>query len=157
MGDGTGSDEYSMISIDTQDGAAAAVARDPSAALALRFLTAFWHGDVGGALALCAPGARFVFARSLPYPRHCPMGEAHTLISTGLFAAFDPPGGFSIQLRNILSDGRNVTVEYSASGRLANGRDYANDYIMALSIEDGRVVEQRAYTDTQHLARLFGP
>jgi len=28
---------------------------------------------------------------------------------------------------------------------------------MALTIRDGKVAEQRAYTDTQHLARLFGP
>lgn len=131
--------------------------KDSSANLALEFLRAFWRGDVDGAVAMCTPDAQFVFARSLPYPRRCPIREAHQAIVQGLFAAFDPPGQFEVTVQHVLSDGENVSVEYSATGRLANGRDYANDYVMALTVRDGRIAEQRAYTDTQHLTRLFGP
>jgi ketosteroid isomerase-like protein len=28
---------------------------------------------------------------------------------------------------------------------------------MAFTLRDGRIAEQRAYTDTLHLTRLFGP
>lgn len=130
---------------------------DVHAEIAVSFMKAFWRGDIDGAMALCTPDARFIFARSLPYPRECPMREAHESIVNGLFALFDPPGIFAVDIRHVLSCDDQVTVEYSANGKLANGRDYENDYVMALTIRDGRVAEQRAYTDTKHLSQLFGP
>jgi ketosteroid isomerase-like protein len=74
-----------------------------------------------------------------------------------LFASFDPPGKFDVEVRQVLAADDAVTVEYSAKGKLANGRDYENDYVMAFTIRDGLIAEQRAYTDTAHLSRLFGP
>jgi ketosteroid isomerase-like protein len=133
------------------------VTNQPNVAVAIRFLEAFWRGDVDAALTLATHQARFVFARSLPYPRECPLGEALQSIVSGLFDAFDPPGCFDVTIRQALGDGDHVTVEYSASGRLANGRDYQNDYVMAFTFRDGLIDEQRAYTDTLHLTRLFGP
>jgi ketosteroid isomerase-like protein len=130
---------------------------DVNGDLALRFLQAFWRGDLAATSAMSTEDAVFVFARSLPYPRHCPLRDAHAQIVGGLFAAFDPPGRFEVTVRQVLTAGDAVTVEYSARGKLANGRDYENDYIMALTVRDGRIHEQRAYTDTAHLSRLFGP
>lgn len=130
---------------------------DVHAEIAVSFMKAFWRGDIDGAMALCSPDARFIFARSLPYPRECPMRQAHETIVSGLFALFDPPGVFAVDVRHVLSCGDQVTVEYSANGKLANGRDYENDYVMALTIQDEKVAEQRAYTDTKHLSQLFGP
>lgn len=126
-------------------------------AIALRFLEAFWRGDVDAALTFATDRARFIFARSLPYPRECPLREALQSIVSGLFAAFDPPGRFDATILQALGEGDHVTVEYSATGRLANGRDYQNDYVMAFTFRDGLIDEQRAYTDTLHLTRLFGP
>ena len=100
---------------------------DGPADIALRFLQAFWRGDLDAATALSTPDARFIFARSLPYPRECPLRQAHEAIAQSLFAAFDPPGKFSVELRHVLAADDQVTVEYSATGKLANGRDYAND------------------------------
>lgn len=124
---------------------------------ALRFLRAFWRGDVDAAVALSTPDAQFIFARSLPFPRACPLREALRSIVDGLFAGFDPPGRFEVEVRHALSGPGQVTVEYAATGRLANGRDYANDYVMAFTLRGGLIAEQRAYTDTLHLTRLFGP
>lgn len=121
------------------------------------FLRAFWRGDVDAAMQLATTDARFVFARSLPYARYTPLREALQAIVDGLFASFDPPGRFDVRIRNVLTGGDQVLVEYSATGRLANGRDYENDYVMAFTLRDGRIAEQRAYTDTLHLTRLFGP
>ena len=128
-----------------------------NAELAVDFLEAFWRGDVTTTSAMATDDAMFVFARSLPYPRHCPLREAHELIVTGLFASFEPAGKFEVNIRQVLAYEDSVTVEYSAWGKLANGRDYENDYIMAFTFRDGRIAEQRAYTDTAHLSRLFGP
>jgi ketosteroid isomerase-like protein len=125
--------------------------------IALRFLRAFWRGDVEAATAFATPDAKFVFARSLPYPRECPLPEALRMIVDGLFGHFDPPGRFEVTVRHAVGSGDHVTVEYSAAGRLDNGRDYANDYVMAFTFREGRIAEQRAYTDTLHLTGLFGP
>lgn len=125
--------------------------------LALDFLRAFWQGDLSATAAMATDDAVFVFARSLPYPRRCPLREAHQSIVNGLFASFDPPGKFEVEVRQVLAADDSVMVEYSARGRLANGRDYENDYVMAFTIRNGRIQEQRAYTDTAHLSRLFGP
>ena len=130
---------------------------EANVAIALRFLEAFWRGDVDSVLTFATQPARFIFARSLPYPRECPLREALQSIVSGLFSAFDPPGRFEVTIRQALGEGDHVTVEYSATGRLANGRDYQNDYVMAFTFRDGLIDEQRAYTDTLHLTRLFGP
>ena len=121
----------------------------------VEFLRAFWRGDVDASMALACDDAEFVFARSLPYPRRCQLREALQRIVDGLFAAFDPPGRFDVEIRHVLAEGDVVMVEYSARGRLANGRSYENDYVMAFTLKDGRIHEQRAYTDTLHLERLF--
>jgi hypothetical protein len=131
--------------------------RDAAGKAALAFLQDFWRGNVAAAVRRCAPGAVFVFARSLPFPRECPIDEALSSIVGGLFSQFDPPGWFRVDVRHVVSDGTNVTVEYSAYGRLLNGREYANDYVMAITVVSGLVTSQRAYTDTLHLTRLFGP
>jgi ketosteroid isomerase-like protein len=130
---------------------------EANAETALQFLQAFWRGDVEAAAAFATPDAKFVFARSLPYPRECPLPEALRMIVDGLFGHFDPPGHFEVTVRHAVGSGDHVTVEYSAAGRLANGREYANDYVMAFAFREGKIAEQRAYTDTLHLTRLFGP
>jgi ketosteroid isomerase-like protein len=130
---------------------------DGNKEVAVRFLGHFWAGELEAALALAAPDAVFVNTRSLAEQRRVPLHQALSWIIGDLFSRFVPPGRFDVRIRNALADGDQVMVEYSASGRLDNGRDYANDYVMAFTFRDGQVAEQRVHTDTQHLARLFGP
>lgn len=130
---------------------------DGNKEVAVRFLRHFWAGELEAALQLAAAEAVFVNTRSLAQQRRVPLREALSWIIGDLFSRFVPPGRFDVQLRNVLAEGDQVMVEYSASGRLDNDRDYANDYVMAFTFRDARIVEQRVHTDTQHLARLFGP
>ena len=130
---------------------------DGNKEVAVRFLQHFWAGDLRAALALATPDAMFVNARSLAEQRKVPLQHALSWIIGDLFSRFVPPGHFVVSIRNAIEDGDQVMVEYSASGKLDNGRDYANDYVMAFTFRDGQVAEQRVHTDTQHLSRLFGP
>ena len=127
-----------------------------ASATAVEFLRRFWRGDVQGAADLCTADAIWTFARSLPYPRECQVRDALGLINDGLFQRFDPPGRFEVVLRNVAEARGQVFVEYSATGRLDNGNAYENDYVMAIEVRDGRIVRVRPYTDTMHLAGLFG-
>lgn len=125
--------------------------------VALDFLRAFWAGDVDGALRHCAAGASFQFARSLPYARECGVRQAVQNIVDDMFESFDPEG-FSIEIRNQLSAGGEVVVEYCATGRTRAGQTYENDYVMCITVENGKVVSVRPHTDTLHLAQLLmGP
>ena len=130
---------------------------DGNTDVAIRFLRNFWAGELDSALVLASPDAVFVNTRSLAEQRIVPLRQALSWIIGDLFSRFVPPGRFDVQIRNALGEGDQVMVEYSASGRLDNGRDYANDYVMAFTFRNGQIVEQRVHTDTQHLARLFGP
>ncbi len=128
-----------------------------NAATALAWLEAFWRGDADAATALCAAQARFVFARSLPYPRQCPVAEAVTAIARDMFASFDPQG-FAIDMHSVMSEGDEVAAEYSATGSTRDGRRYENDYVMKFSFDaEGRITRVQPYTDTAHLRDLLTP
>lgn len=130
---------------------------DGNKEVAVRFLRHFWSGELDAALQLAVEDAVFVNTRSLAEQRRVPLGDALSWIIGDLFSRFVPPGSFDVEIRNVLAEGDQVMVEYSASGRLDNDRDYANDYVMAFTFRNARIAEQRVHTDTQHLARLFGP
>lgn len=126
------------------------------AAVALSFLRAFWDADVEEAMRYCATGATWQFARSLPYGRDCDIREALERIIADMFCSFDPDG-FRIDLRNELSADGEVVVEYAAHGRTRAGQSYDNDYVMCMTVSDGKIVSVRPHTDTLHLARLLMP
>jgi len=122
--------------------------------VALAFLRDFWAADVDRAMTHCAPGAVWQFARSLPYARECDVREAVAAIIDGMFKSFGPDG-FSIEVRNELSEGDEAVIEYSAHGETHDGRPYDNDYVMCITVRNGKVTSIRPHTDTLHLAKLL--
>jgi ketosteroid isomerase-like protein len=128
----------------------AATARE----VALAFLQGFWDSDVDGAMSYCAPGATWQFARSLPYARECEVREALQAIVDDMFQSFDPEG-FSIEIHHVVSQDDQVMVEYSAHGATRDGRPYDNDYVMCITVSNGKVSSVRPHTDTLHLTHLL--
>lgn len=122
--------------------------------VALAFLQRFWASDIDGAITYCAPDAVWQFARSLPYARECSVREALEAIIDDMFKSFDP-NGFDIKLRNAISVGDEAAIEYSAHGQTCDGRPYDNDYVMCITVHDGKVTSIRPHTDTLHLAQLL--
>jgi uncharacterized protein len=59
------------------------------------------------------------------------------------------PAGLTTEIRRVYGDGDVVVVELSNTGKLANGRDYANEYCFVFEIEDGKIRRVREYVDTQ--------
>ena len=128
--------------------------RDAAEEAALSFLRGFWASDLDEAMRHAAPDASWVFARSLPYERELPAREAMQRILDDMFESFDPEG-FRIEHRACVSDGETVMVEYSAHGSTRSGRPYDNDYVMSISVADGKVTSVRPHTDTLHLVQLL--
>jgi ketosteroid isomerase-like protein len=126
---------------------------------AVACLQALWRADLPACFAHLAPDARFIFAPSLPYSeqgRSWDAREALQRIVDDLFATFDADGPLTVTLTGTLAEGREVAVEYSASGTVRGGRVYNNDYIMRISVgEDGLIRRMAPYNDTRLLWKLM--
>jgi ketosteroid isomerase-like protein len=65
------------------------------------------------------------------------------------------PNGLTTEIRRVYGDGDVVIVELSNTGKLANGRDYANEYCFVFEIEGGKIRRVREYVDTQKAHELM--
>ena len=65
------------------------------------------------------------------------------------------PGGLTSEVHRIYGEGAAVIIELTNRGRLANGRDYENEYCFIYEIENGKVRRIREYVDTQKVKDLM--
>lgn len=136
-------------------------AEDPKS-VAVAFLRAFWRNDRGAWEEHLAPGARFLFAPSLPYAAEGANGrdwdarEALDRIVADMFVAFAPETPLQVELTGALADGGEIAVEYTATGGTVNGKRYLNHYLMRVSVRDGLIVRLQPYNDTRQLELLLG-
>lgn len=64
------------------------------------------------------------------------------------------PGSPRITLRSMVSNGEMVIMETHGGGQLADGREYDNQYVMALEVKDDKVVALREYMDSYYVNQL---
>ena len=65
------------------------------------------------------------------------------------------PGGLKSEIRRVYADGDVVIIELTNRGKLANGRDYENEYCFIYEIEGGKIRRVREYVDTQKVKELM--
>jgi len=65
------------------------------------------------------------------------------------------PGGLKSEIRRVYGDGDTVIVEMTNRGKLANGKDYENEYCFLFEIEAGKIRRVREYVDTQKAKELM--
>jgi ketosteroid isomerase-like protein len=118
----------------------------------LGFFRCLWDGDVEGALRWCSPDAQFEFAPSLPYPSPAPMRQALQAIMQDMYTKFDAEDGLRVTVEHLMSKGNDVAIEYLATGRLRDGRDYRNRYLTYVLVQNAQVRLLRPYTDTAYVA-----
>jgi hypothetical protein len=120
--------------------------------IGLAFLQSFWDGDPERGMALCAPGARWRFQKSLHAPQEVPVREAVQWLNETLVAEFDPTG-YTVQLSNAIGEGDEAAIEYSARGRTKRGNLYENQYLVRFTVKDGKIVSIRPYFDTHYVSK----
>jgi ketosteroid isomerase-like protein len=125
--------------------------------VAVRFLEAFWRGDVPAALTLCAPDAVWTLQRTLREERRVPVPVAIDFLMTKLVSGFAPDSGYTVTFGNAIDDGEEAAVEYSAEGLTRNGATYRNDYLVRFTVRNGHIVSVRPYFDTHQVHRLLVP
>lgn len=118
---------------------------------AREFLEAYWRADLAGALALCAPDAVIVLARSLPVATPAPVAEILPMIFRDVYPRFEG-GRFDVSIERVLADGQCVVVEYAARGRLTSGSEFECDYAAVLEFRGGKIARVKMYTDTRYMA-----
>ena len=64
-------------------------------------------------------------------------------------------GAPTVTITGTTAEGGRVAIEAVGTGKLRNGRDYANRYHFLLEVRDGRVLAIREYMDSQHVAEAF--
>jgi ketosteroid isomerase-like protein len=123
--------------------------------LGLAFLEAFWAGDVERGYALCAPGARWRFQRTLHDPQEVPVREAVAFLMDKLVSGFAPESGYTVADVHAIGEGDEAAIEYSATGRTRTGETYLNHYHVRFTARDGKLVSIRPYFDTHYVSRTL--
>jgi uncharacterized protein len=59
--------------------------------------------------------------------------------------------GLRMSVKSSIAEGDRVAVEVESHGELRNGRVYAQEYHIAMTIRDGKIRAVREYLDTQHV------
>ncbi|WP_404710467.1 nuclear transport factor 2 family protein [Sphingomonas sp. MMS24-J13] len=72
---------------------------------------------------------------------------------TPIRALFEP-GDPRVELRAKAANGPLVILEMEGTGRFRDGRPYRNNYVMAIEVRDGRIVELREYMDSYYVHQL---
>jgi ketosteroid isomerase-like protein len=119
--------------------------------IAVRFLEAFWAGELETALALCDEKAVWTFQKSLREPRYASIPEAVQFLMDALVSEFDPDSGYSVEVHNAMEEGEEVAVEYTARGRTRRGDVYENNYLVRFTVEGDRIISIRPYFDTHYV------
>jgi len=113
-------------------------------------VTQTWHafvkGDIKGAFANMSDQVSWLIPGNLPVSG-LKKGKG-ALLDFARSAAKLFPNGLTTEIRRVYGDGDAVIVELSNTGKLANGRDYANEYFV-FEIEGGKIRRVREYVDTQ--------
>jgi ketosteroid isomerase-like protein len=126
---------------------------ESNADIARRFLQSFWDGHVEKGIALCAPDARWTFQKSLRAPRYATIREAVDWLNDALVSGFAPDSGYEVTVHNVIADGGEVAMEYTARGGTRSGGIYENNYLVRFTIEDGLIRSVRPYFDTLYVHR----
>ena len=60
-----------------------------------------------------------------------------------------------MDVHNAIADGDEAAVEYTARGTTRSGAVYENDYLVRMTVRDGRIVSIRPYFDTHRVHHLL--
>ncbi len=64
------------------------------------------------------------------------------------------PESFRIEGLKLISEGEDVVALFTLKAKLADGRDYENDYVFYFAVRDGRICEVRENLDTLRQAQF---
>ncbi len=118
--------------------------------------SAFTKGDLKTALDNLSDNVSWLVPGSMPNVSGLKRGkEEIRKFMAGVGPTF--PEGLQSEFRKVYCDGDTVIVELTNRGKVANGKQYENEYCFVFEIEEGKIRRIREYVDTQKAKEiLFG-
>lgn len=118
--------------------------------IARDFFARFSGGDISGAVDLMSGDATWWIA-----------GKRDSMPAAGVYTkeqitrlfrrmADRLENGLTMTVKGAIAEGDTVALEVESWGELDNGRSYNNEYHTLMRLADGKIVEVREYSDTQH-------
>ena len=115
---------------------------------------AFAKGDIKTAFANMSDEVSWLIPGSLSNVSGLRKGKA-AILEFARNAAKTFPDGLQTQINRVYGDGETVIIELTNRGKLANGRDYENEYCFVFEVEAGKIRRVREYVDTQKAKELM--
>ena len=123
-------------------------------AIALRFLEAMGSNDPDGAAATLAPGAVTV---TMGTGRFSGTRDAATVL--GAIESFKTlmPSGLRMAPKTITAEGDRVVIEAAGNAETSAGTVYANNYVFAFTLADGKITHINEYFCTRLADEVLWP
>jgi len=115
---------------------------------------AFVGGDIKNAFANMSDEVSWLIPGNLNNLSGLRKGKA-AILEFARNAAKTFPNGLQTQINRAYGDGDTVILELTNRGKLANGKDYENEYCFVFEIENGKIRRVREYVDTQKAKELM--
>jgi ketosteroid isomerase-like protein len=115
---------------------------------------AFVKGDIKTAFANMSDEISWLIPGNLSNLSGLRRGKA-AILEFARNAARTFPTGLQTQISRVYGDGDTVILELTNRGKLANGKDYENEYCFVFEIESGKIRRVREYVDTQKAKDLM--
>jgi ketosteroid isomerase-like protein len=115
---------------------------------------AFVKGDIKTAFANMSDGVSWLIPGNLNNLSGLRKGKA-AILEFARNAAKTFPNGLESRISRVYGDGDTVILELTNRGKLANGKDYENEYCFVFEVEAGKIRRVREYVDTQKAKELM--
>jgi ketosteroid isomerase-like protein len=123
--------------------------------IAADFFARFDANDAAGALALMADDVTWWIAGK---PEANPSAGDHSKAQMAqMFERMGKAlnGGLRMKVKSAIAEGDRVALEVESRGELKNGRVYAQQYHMLVTVRDGKIALVKEYLDTQHVKDIW--
>jgi len=125
-----------------------------SAAVVQGFMMALGGGDFGAARSFLADGASWlVVGKDIPGGGLHEGGDNVMAFIKRVRSLF-VPGHPSMDIRHFAAVDGLVVVEAHGSGKLVDGREYSNPYLITTDVVDGKITQIREYFDSHYVGSL---
>ncbi len=116
--------------------------------LALTWFKALVSGDVETVGELVAPDFRYFLIGNMPASG---WWDLQGFIESAQMFAGVLAGPITMRIGDVTAEDDRVWIEAESQAALAGGGTYANTYVIALKVHDGKIAEMKEFSDTLHV------
>jgi ketosteroid isomerase-like protein len=112
---------------------------------AINFIQAMGRGDAAALAETLAPDAK---ATTKGFGKLSGTRERDLVVGTVESFKDLWPGGLRPLFKSVVAEGDHVAVEFEGNATLANGKPYANQYVLMFTFKDGKITQINEYLCT---------